>query len=277
MIGKPRKTLLIESHELHGKGAFMKNFDVSRLFQIIFACVFALSAFMVVFLLLRAYREQKAFENLAEMVDKNIGVPEDLSSEMPESEEVSPYIRLKEQNDDFYGWISIEGTRVDYPVMHTPDNPEYYLRRGFDGNWAESGVPFMSAECFDGCGNYLIHGHNMKNGTMFADILSYSHKEFYQEHPVIRFDTLEDEREYHVMAAFFTQVTDGESNDFPYYQYTDLTNQKIFEEYLQRVSGAALYDTGITAKYKDALITLSTCSYHADNGRFVVVAREIKE
>ena len=255
----------------------MKNFDVSRLFQIIFACVFALSAFMVVFLLLRAYREQKAFENLAEMVDKNIGVPEDLSSEMPESEEISPYIRLKEQNDDFYGWISIEGTRVDYPVMHTPDNPEYYLRRGFDGNWAESGVPFMSAECFDGCGNYLIHGHNMKNGTMFADILSYSHKEFYQEHPVIRFDTLEDEREYHVMAAFFTQVTDGESNDFPYYQYTDLTNQKIFEEYLQRVSGAALYDTGITAKYKDALITLSTCSYHADNGRFVVVAREIKE
>ena len=114
----------------------------------------------------------------------------------------------------------------------TPGDNEYYLRRGFDGNWTESGVPFMAAECFSGCGNYLIHGHNMNNGTMFSDLLSYAKKDFCQEHPVIRFDTLEGEQKYQVMAAFFTQVSGDGSNDFPYYQYTDLTNQKIFEEYL---------------------------------------------
>ena len=254
----------------------MKNFDVSRLFQIIFACVFALSAFMVVFLLLRAYREQKAFENLAEMVDKNIGVPEDLSSEMPESEEVSPYIRLKEQNDDFYGWISIEGTRVDYPVMHTPDNPEYYLRRGFDGNWAESGVPFMSAECFDGCGNYLIHGHNMKNGTMFHDLMNYKQKSFFDEHRIIDllWDGVETQWEifvayiikpntiYHISTAF----TDDQ-------HFADVMNQTI--EYAKTVKPSNA-DPDVTIKPSDQVLTLSTCTYEYDDSFFAVMARRIK-
>lgn len=254
----------------------MKKFDFLRLFQIFFACAFVVSAFMVASLLLHAYREQKAFDNLATLVDSNMA-SDDLLSADSETEFVSPYICLKEQNEDFYGWISIEGTRVDYPVMYTPEDPEYYLRRGFDGSRAESGVPFLSADCFDGCGNYLIYGHNMDNGTMFADILSYAKKDFWKKHPVIQFDTLDGEGKCEVMAAFYAQANGVEQDVFPYYQYTDLTSEKVFDEYLQQISGVALYDTGVTAEYGDVLITLSTCSYHAENGRFVVVAREMEE
>lgn len=85
---------------------------------------------------------------------------------------------MKEQNPDFFGWISIEGTELNYPVMHTPKDEEYYLRRDFNGEDSQSGVPFLSASCYEGCGNYLIYGHNMKNGSMFATLLAYADRDF---------------------------------------------------------------------------------------------------
>ena len=154
------------------------------------------------------------------------------------------YAAFKEQNPDFFGWISIEGTELNYPVMHTPKDEEYYLRRDFNGEDSQSGVPFLSASCYEGCGNYLIYGHNMKNGSMFATLLAYADRDFWGQHPSIRF-----------------------------YQYTDLCDPDIFTEYMEQVQEAALYDTGINAKHGDSLLTLSTCSYHTENGRFVVVAR----
>ena len=252
----------------------MKNFDVSRLFQIIFACVFALSAFMVVFLLLRAYREQKAFENLAEMVDKNIGVPEDLSSEMPESEEVSPYIRLKEQNDDFYGWISIEGTRVDYPVMHTPDNPEYYLRRGFDRLYATSGSLFLDERCRitpDPTANWLIYGHNMADGSMFGELDAYADEDFWREHPTFTFDTLTEPGTWAVVAVLRTELG---ADELPYYTFFDAADRADWQARVDAILALALYDTGVKPEYGDQLLTLSTCgtsSVYTD-ARFALLA-----
>ena len=93
--------------------------------------------------------------------------------------EDGPYLALKQKNTDFFGWLSIEGTQLNYPVMYTPDEPEYYLRRDIAGKDSQSGVPFLSASCYEGCGNYIIYGHNMKNGSMFATLLSYADQDYW--------------------------------------------------------------------------------------------------
>lgn len=151
--------------------------------------------------------------------------------------------------------------------MHTPKDEEYYLRRDFNGEDSQSGVPFLSASCYEGCGNYLIYGHNMKNGSMFATLLAYADRDFWGQHPSIRFDTLSDSGEYEVIAAFYSEVYSQDvSNVFRFYQYTDLCDPDIFTEYMEQVQEAALYDNGINAKHGDSLLTLSTCSYHTKMG-----------
>ena len=135
----------------------------------------------------------------------------------------------------------------------------------------------MDATCSSECGNYLIYGHHMRNGTMFTALLSYADKEFWQEHPTIQFNTLDGTGVYSILAAFYSKIYPEEEEEFRYYQYTDLRDIQDFNAYTNQVKEAALYDTGITAEYGDMLLTLSTCSYHVNNGRFVVVARRVEE
>lgn len=185
------------------------------------------------------------------------------------------YDDLYSRNSDLFGWICIEGTRINYPVMHTPDDPEYYLSRDFDGNKSTGGVPFLDGSCYEGCGNYIVYGHNMKNGAMFAEITDYADEEFWKEHPVICFDTVDEMGEYEVLAAFYAKVCKkDDDNAFRYYDYTDLTDEAVFDEYLECVYDADLYDTGVAARYGDQLLTLTTCSNRGADGRFVVVARK---
>lgn len=202
--------------------------------------------------------------------------PEPTIPPEPELTSLPEYAQLYEMNGEFFGWLSIEGTDIDYPVMYTPDDPEKYLRRAFDGSYSGSGVPFVDGNCPADGSYYLIYGHHMNNGTMFGSLPEYQEEEFCKEHPVIRFDTLYEQREYVVMAAFFSRIYGkDEQGVFRYYEYFDLSNPAIFEEYVRQVSSAALYDTGITAEYGDELLALSTCNYHTADGRFVVVAKRI--
>lgn len=241
-----------------------------RILLPILSAVFIFSAIMIILYVVRSHSEQKAFEALASIAE-TVRLS---SSNTSEENDSSPYLPLKEQNADFFGWISIEGTQIDYPVMYTPDDPQYYLKRAFDKSSSLSGVPFLDAACSAECGNYLIYGHNMKNGTMFAGLLSYAEQEFWQAHPTIRFDTLDGAGSYDILAAFYSEIYPEEEDGFRYYQYTDLRDAEDFDAYIRQVKQAALYDTGITAEYGDTLLTLSTCSYHTSNGRFVVVARQ---
>lgn len=96
------------------------------------------------------------------------------------------YAALYRENPDLFGWVQIPDTDLSYPVMYTPEDPEYYLRRAFDGSDSDSGVPFLDGDCTEDGGNYLIYGHNMNAGTMFALLPSYARQDFWEEHPVIR-------------------------------------------------------------------------------------------
>jgi len=201
-------------------------------------------------------------------------------SEIPargESGMLLKYERLWQKNNDLAGWLSIDGTPISYPVMYTPDDPEYYLRRGFDKTEAVSGSLFISGGCEPDSSHVIIYGHQMKNKTMFGSLSKYADAEYFREHPVICFDTLYERGVYEVMAAFYSRAyTINEQGVFRYYQYTDLSDRETFEDYINQVKKAALYDTGISAEYGDSLLTLSTCSHHVQDGRFVVVARKKK-
>lgn len=246
--------------------------------------LFLLSAGVLLHDLYRAHHERAANEALAQQVHKgelDTARPNAEGTATPEAEEaISPeearreqYQLLWEQNNDFAGWLFQEGTQIDYPVMFTPEEPEYYLRRAFDGSYAVSGSLFLGEGCVPDGTHAIIYGHHMNDGSMFGSLPDYADADYWQEHPTIRFDTLEESGEYEVMAAFYSRVYKvSETGVFRYYQYADLSEPERFSEYVEQVKAAALYDTGVTAEYGDKLLTLSTCSYHTDNGRFVVVA-----
>lgn len=156
--------------------------------------------------------------------------------------------------------------------MHTPEEEEYYLRRAFDRSSSISGTPFLDGDCFIGCGNYIVYGHNMNDGSMFASLLDYAGDSFWEEHPTIRFDTLTESGTYQVLATFYVDVSLSESGiAFPFYEFTDLRDEALFQEYLAQVKDRALYSTGVTAEFGEQLLTLSTCSYNTSDERFVVV------
>ena len=230
-------------------------------------------------MLFREYQDQKqsalAFEQVAALVIADTAPEQSKSKEAiePEITAFEKYAEVFEQNNDLIGWISIPDTRIDYPVMQTKDNPDFYLKHAFDKSYSNYGVPFAEENCdADISDNMVIYGHHMNNGSMFSDLCKYEDEDFYREHKKIRFDTLGGYGEYTVIAAFKT-IAYSEKG-FPYYHFVYAENQAVFDKYVAKCKELSLYDTGVTAEYGDKLLTLSTCEYSQDNGRMVVVAKK---
>ena len=189
------------------------------------------------------------------------------------------YSKLYEKNRDLIGWIAIKDTPIDYPVMQTKENPEYYIHRNYEKKEDKNGLPFLDARCDWNVvnSNYMIYGHHMKSGMMFAHLLDYQNKEFYEKHKIITFDTLREAGEYEVVAAFYSQVYPENKKVFKYYDYVGTLSENQFHTYVTNIKKLSLYETGITPKYGETLVTLVTCAYHTEEGRFVVVAKKLKE
>jgi len=185
---------------------------------------------------------------------------------------------LYKQNSDLAGWLSIEGTEIDYPVMFRPEDEGYYLSHNFDREKDKNGALLIQVGCepFTPGGNIIIHGHNMKNGKMFGSLDKYKDEAYFREHPVIRFDTLYERGEYEIVAVFLSRVYRRNDNVFKYYQVFGMASQVEFDEFYSSIKALALYDTDVSADYGDSFITLSTCAYHVENGRLVVVARKMR-
>ncbi|MEG0662116.1 MAG: class B sortase, partial [Anaerovoracaceae bacterium] len=150
---------------------------------------------------------------------------------------------LHEENPDIAGWVQIEGTIIDYPVMQTVDEPEYYLRRNFKKEDSLAGTPFMDAnsDMRIPSKNLMIYGHNMKNGTMFHSLLEYEEKEYFDAHPTVRFDTLDGPGEYEIIAAGYTEIYPEDVDVFKYYNYVNITEPSDFREYVQGVKALSAY------------------------------------
>ena len=184
---------------------------------------------------------------------------------------------LYNQNSEIAGWLSIDNTVVDYPVMFTPDDPEKYIYKNFQGRYDIKGSLFIDGHCNidPESDNIIIYGHNMLNGTMFRPIYLYKEESYWREHPTIKYTTLYEEREYEVIAAFYDRVYYNYEDVFKFYRFIDAEDKADYENAMMNYKNKALYDTGVTAEYGDHLLTLVTCSGgYGGDGRFVVVLRE---
>ena len=189
-------------------------------------------------------------------------------------EEYADVLRL---NQKLIGWIKIDGTKVDYPVMQTSNN-DYYLDHNFDQEEDKNGSIFLDKECsiWPRSQNLLIYGHNMKSGKMFGTLKNYKDERFYKEHPVIQFDTIYEKGTYEIMYVFSEVVHEETEITFKYYQFINANSSDEYNSYMKDMADMSLYDTGVTSVYGDALITLSTCDYTQGAERFVIVAKRVK-
>lgn len=205
------------------------------------------------------------------------GVKIHYTDEDTEAPDILPeYETLYNKNKRLIGWLKIADTNIDYPVMQTVDN-EYYLDHNFNQESDKNGCIFMDYQCdaVHGNDNFILYGHHMKSGKMFGALNKYSQKSYYEDHKVIQFDTIYEKGKYEVMYVFRSKVYSEEDVNFKYYQFIDAGSEKEFESYISEMERMALYDTGVTASYGDRLLTLSTCDYQEDDGRFVVVAKKV--
>ncbi len=186
---------------------------------------------------------------------------------------------LYRENPDFVGWLTIEDTHIDYPVMYTPSSREggqYYIHRNYEGSYSAAGLPFVDCNCKlePATDNVIIYGHNMNAGTMFHDLLKYEEDGFYEKHKTFRFDTIYGDGQYEVVAFFRGEILPEESKDFKYYEFVNAGSEEEFLSYVDSVKKMSIVDTGVDVQYGDKLITLSTCAYHVTDGRFAVIAKK---
>lgn len=190
----------------------------------------------------------------------------------------NPYKDSFSANEDMAAWLQIPGTVIDYPVMWTPKDENYYLKRGFDGQSNSNGCLILDTDsCLNPLTtNLIIHGHNMKSGAMFGTLANYAKEDYYKDHKNIILYTEECQRNYEVIAVFRSQVYKKTDEVFKFYKFFQADTEEEFDDFYQNIKALSLYDTGVTASFGDNFLTLSTCTYHVKYGRFVVVAKEVE-
>ena len=257
---------------------------ICMIFIAVFVAVLGTSTFFIINHYKEANKQAELYGGLANLV--NATAQTDAATEpaeqIPYSEEkmlLPELAGLYQQNSDLVGWISIADTNINYPVMQSVNEPNFYLKHGFDKEYSEYGCPYVQEDCDvqKPSDNLVIYGHHMKNGSMFAHLDKFKSESFWSEHKTIAFNTLTDRQEYEIVAVFRTVVYTDSPDAFKYYRFVDAGNANEFDSFIAKCKELSFYDTGVTAAYGDKLITLSTCEYSRNNSRLVVVAKRIVE
>ncbi len=229
------------------------------------------------------YRTNSSYAQLSELKDTPIvgdnmqPVIHYTTDGVVEPKEVlDEYKNLLNKNKKLIGWVKIDDTNIDYPVMQTTDN-KYYQNHNINQEYDKNGSIFMDKDCdvLKPSTNFILYGHHMKSGQMFGNLDLYEKESYYKEHPYIQFDTIYEKGTYQIMYVFRSRVYSEEDIVFKYYQFIDALSEQEFNSNMQEMAAMSLYDTGVTAQYGDQLLTLSTCDYEENNGRFVVVAKKV--
>lgn len=266
---------------------------------VIFGTVFAVSLYMLIDYYRNADEEQDIIDDLKEFAasaseegyDKDPAVRPTLpsgsggsgamredgsnSSSGDGAPFVSQYAALYDINPDYVGWLYMEGTLIDYPVMYRPSDPEFYSRRTIFGADSRGGTPFIGpgADIDSDC--FYIYGHNMSSGLFFGTLHYYEDEEFVREHTTFTFETLTERRTYEVFGVLKTIVR-YPGNGFIYYGYGGNLSEDEFDYFVSNIKKESIIDCGVEPEYGEQLIVLTTCSYHTPTGRFVVCGRRIE-
>lgn len=184
---------------------------------------------------------------------------------------------LRQINEEVIGWLKINNTDIDYPLLQTRDN-SYYLTHNYKKEESKYGSIFINnkSNVKDDKSNIIIYGHNMKDKQMFNSLLKYENKEYYDNHNIIKVATEKEENDYLIISVFKSRIFYRNEKDvFRYYNYTYFDNETEYTNFINKCKEIQLYDTNIQAKYGEQLITLITCDYSQENGRLVIIAKKI--
>ena len=241
-----------------------------RILMLLFIICFIIST---IYILKNVSEDRKQKEIFNELENFIIQEQTDNIEEQKEEKSEVNLQKLYEMNNDFVGWLKIDDTNINYPVMQTEvTRKDYYLNRNFYKEYSGIGTPYIAETCnILTSDNIIIYGHHIQNKQIFGELEKYKKQEFYETHNIINFDTIYGSTEYEIIAVFKTVAYTG----FEYYKFINSNTKEEFDTFIRKCKELSFYETGKSAEYGDKLITLSTCEYSNTNGRFVVVARKI--
>ncbi|MFG6330092.1 MAG: class B sortase [Lachnospiraceae bacterium] len=199
-------------------------------------------------------------------------------TDIPLSDILPEYRKIYKTNSDLAGWIVIDGTDINYPVVQSKVYQEFYLDHNFDGEEDNAGSVFADArnDLMLPDDNIIIYGHNMKDGSMFGTLQYYLDKDYYNKHNMLSFDTLHKHGTYKIAVVGLSKISEESDGTFKYYDFINADSKKAFKKYVENIKKLEAYDTGISLEYGDKLVTLSTCNSVEKDGRLFIVAKEVK-
>ena len=250
-----------------------KNNKLKIIILLSLLIIFICGISYIIYYFYNSNKEKHVNENILNEIDIDTTQITDTKTErMLQIEE------LQKENQEIIGWLEIEDTNINYPICQTNNN-DFYLTHNYKKEKSSSGSLFLDKD-FDmvnGSSNYLIYGHRNKQGLMFEDLMKYAKEDFYKKHTKIKFTTLKEDVDYEIMSVFYSRVYyQDEKKVFRYYYFVNAENENEYNNYVEQCKKVSIYDTGITAEYGEQLLTLSTCEYSQEDGRFVVVAKKVK-
>ncbi len=252
------------------KAKHSKNVKNNKAIKIICIIIFIIGIVLLSLYIYNSYKQNYQHVLDSIKIDEN-DITETKTERMLQLEE------LKKQNDEIVAWLDIPETKINFPVLQAADN-DYYMTHTYNKEYSKDGSIFLDKEYKwePPSSNLMIYGHNNKNGNMFQELLKYQEEKYYKEHPTIRFTTVQEDATYDIIAAFFSRVYyKNEKDVFRYYFFINAQNEAEYNDFVNNSKKASIYDTGKTATFGEQLMTLSTCEYSQENGRFVVVAKKI--
>jgi len=270
-----------ESMQLEIKRQLRKREQRRKMLVAVFGLVALSCLFYVGYYMFYYEKNSVDYKKLAKLKEKDSHMEEEYTITYSDDPDAPPilekYKNLYNKNKKLIGWLKIDDTNIDYPVMQTVNN-DYYLDHNFNQEYDKNGSIFLDKDCnaaFPNT-NMIIYGHHMKSGKMFGNLNYYSKESYYRQHPRIYFDTIYEEGVYDIMYVFRSKIYNEEDIVFKYYQFIDVNSSEEFYSAMEEMERLSLYDTGVRAVYGDKLITLSTCDNSEEDGRFVVVAKKVK-
>ncbi len=258
------------------KGKRKINNNIIRIIKVLLSIIIILGIIYICYYFYYIIKDNKVNNNIDENVD--IYNLDDTNNTEQKSEKILKLEELNKQNSDIIGWLEIKDTNINYPVLQTTDN-DYYLTHNYKKEYSPTGSLFLDKnfDLINGSSNYLIYGHRTNQGIMFEDLIKYSNEDFYKSHTTINFTTLNEDSIYEILSVFYSRVYyKNEKNVFRYYYFVNANNEQEYNDFVNNCKKVSIYDTGVTAQYGEQLLTLSTCEYSQEDGRFVVVCKKIK-
>lgn len=248
------------------------NNKLKKIVLLLLIVVFVCGIGYTIYYLYNSYKDKKDNTNILNNV-----IVDDTPATEEKTEKMLQLEELQKENNEIIGWLEIEDTNINLPVCQTTDN-DFYLTHNYKKEKSKGGSLFLDKnfDLINGSSNYLIYGHRNTQGLMFEDLLKYSKEDFYNNHKTIKFTTNKDDSVYEIISVFYSRVYYKKEKDvFRYYNFVNANNEEEYNDFVNNCKKSSIYDTGVTANYGDQLLTLSTCEYSQEDGRFVVVAKKV--